>query len=106
VRKSIASNAELQAAIARESGNRAAVGFGWWCSPEMAHQLQLYRAAKKAEVAVTKRHTDLSEPPLPPGPPSTPVGDDVVADPIPESTFRLLRRLLQPHRMNLCCWVG
>jgi hypothetical protein len=57
--------------IARQSSNRAAVGFGW-CSPEMAAQLQLYRARKKAEVGLDIA----SKPDLPEPPPMVPVATE------------------------------
>ena len=53
----------------------------------MAHQLQLYRARKQAEVGVVQRDTDQPSPP-PPVPPPVPAVETATAEP-PTGLVRL-----------------
>jgi hypothetical protein len=82
----IATPAEVLNAISQASSNRAAVGFGPWCSPEMAHQLALYRKKKAApgrSVSIGPERR-----PEPPVPPPVPVVETTTAEP-PAGLVRL-----------------
>jgi hypothetical protein len=71
-------SAELHAALVEAQLRRPTVGFGWTVSPEMAHQLWLHRARKKAELQCLVRDTGDRQRAV------VPVSRDIVADPIPE----------------------
>jgi hypothetical protein len=76
-RKSIGSREELAHAIAEAQRNTVG-GFGWAVSPEMAAQLWLHRARKKAGLQCLVRDTGDRQRAV------VPVSRDIVADPIPE----------------------
>jgi hypothetical protein len=85
----IASTDEVLSALAEAAQLRhPTVGqvSGWAVSPELAHQLWLHRARKKAEITVTHRNGDHHQRA------SVPVSRDIVADPIPGAQVGVAQR--------------